>query len=700
MKNCIPYLLIFILFSLSISAQNLVINPSFEQYTLCPPGMSAIQQYMSYATGWKDMEESPDYFNVCNTGGAGVPKNTIGYQQARTGVAYAGIFKDNYLPSLEGREYIRGSLICPLDSGTEYEVSFYVNQAEDYDNCSNNFGVYFTTDVNYKIKSLSYIGKYHILDTVMICDTANWVQVKGTFTADSAYAYFIIGNPLSKDSTTFLLPPQGSLSQLNSYYYIDDVSVVPLNSIDDSIVGDSSICYKGSATYTGPQDNDIISYEWIIPSGLSLTSGQNTYSASIKADSIGMYQIQLVINRGCVPDTLLKSITVDTLFYSNLNDTSFCNGSSVSIDVSSLGISYTWYDNSSASSNQIDTAGSYWVEIFDGNCLTHYDFSTSLISYPTAQLNGLDSLCEGDQVQFFISADSATTSYIWSFSNNFSLLSSQNSDSIVLQAQSSNNNALIQIIYQNTCEKDTLSKNVYIANTPSVSLGNDTILCTGSTILLDAGSDGTNYNWSTGNTTNQITIIDSSTYWVEVSNWNCFASDTINISKTISPSIVLGKDTIICSSKTIILIGIANADVNYLWSTGETSSQITVSDSGTYWLMATSISGCGNDADSITIGMQDCDSYFYIPNTFSPNSDGKNDFFIPKGIGVENFSMEIFDRWGQSIFSSTSLNDAWDGKLNSQELMMGVYVYKISYSLIENDFEHTENKIGRVTLLR
>lgn len=593
--------------------------------------MSAIQQYMSYATGWKDMAQSPDYWNACNTS-TGVPTNVVGYQQARTGQAYAGIFKDNFTPSLQGREYIRGSLICPLVPGVEYEVTYYVSQAEDYKNCSNNFGVWFLTNVNYKPPTLSFTGKYHINSTVMICDTANWVEVKGTFTADSAYTYFIIGNPLSKDSTTFNLPPQGSFSQSQTYYYIDDVSIVSVNSLYDSIIGPDTMCYQGSVIYVAPQDSDIVSYDWIVPNGLSLVSGQGTDSAEIKADSMGIYKIMLVLNRYCnMQDTLSKTIYVDTLTYGKLgNDTTICKGNTLILDATALGNSYIWSTNDTTASIQVATAGDYWVEVFDGNCLNHYSISVDLVSYPTPVLNGPDSLCMGNQATYFISGDSATYNYNWILPSNLTLISAQNEDSIITMASVAGDNNIIQLAYQNACGLDTLSENMYISSVPVVNLGKDTLICFGTSSILQGGSE--NYT--------------------------------------------------------------------YIWSTGEMTDQIIVSDSGLFWAMATSLLGCGSDTDTIYISYEDCNSYFYIPNSFSPNSDGINDLFIPKGIGIEDFNMQIFNRWGQLLFTASSVNDGWDGTYNGNEVPLGVYIYKLSYSISENDFRQHKYSTGRVTLLK
>ena len=68
----------------------------------------------------------------------------------------------------------------------------------------------------------------------------------------------------------------------------------------------------------------------------------------------------------------------------------------------------------------------------------------------------------------------------------------------------------------------------------------------------------------------------------------------------------------------------------------------------------------------------------YIPNAFTPDGDGLNDIFIPVGKGITEYTLQIFDRWGELIFQSSDFNTGWDGTYKSEPVPMGSYVYKIS----------------------
>jgi len=134
MKRLLPLIALLTLLWLHSTAQNLVPNPSFEQYSLCPvyPGDF-------YPLNWNGYK-SPDYFNECDDSlfYVSVPHNSAGFQYAHTGFAYSGLYaratSNNYT---NYREIIRTKLIDTLIIGTKYYVSFYASLAE-YSNCASN----------------------------------------------------------------------------------------------------------------------------------------------------------------------------------------------------------------------------------------------------------------------------------------------------------------------------------------------------------------------------------------------------------------------------------------------------------------------------------------------------------------------------------------------------------------------------------
>src|SRR5690606_6796167 len=97
----------------------------------------------------------------------------------------------------------------------------------------------------------------------------------------------------------------------------------------------------------------------------------------------------------------------------------------------------------------------------------------------------------------------------------------------------------------------------------------------------------------------------------------------------------------------------------------------------------------------------DKDCYTDIPNAFTPNGDGENDYFYPRQLlskGVAAFQMTVYNRWGQKIFETNSTNGrGWDGKFNGKDQATGVYIYQIKAVLNNGKIEEYT---GNVTLMR
>ncbi len=128
-------------------------------------------------------------------------------------------------------------------------------------------------------------------------------------------------------------------------------------------------------------------------------------------------------------------------------------------------------------------------------------------------------------------------------------------------------------------------------------LGNDTALCSGDTLPLSA-PDGSSYVWSTGQTTQSISINADGQYWVLVNNVVCTYSDTINI-EMVKLEVNLGNDTTICQERTISLNG--GTTTRWLWSTGQTTQIIDVAMAGQYWVKS-SIGNCSiTDTINVTV---------------------------------------------------------------------------------------------------
>lgn len=114
-------------------------------------------------------------------------------------------------------------------------------------------------------------------------------------------------------------------------------------------------------------------------------------------------------------------------------------------------------------------------------------------------------------------------------------------------------------------------------------------------------------------------------------------------------------------------------------------------------LTAFDIYGCSS-IEKNTVQVNVPEDMIVIPNAFTPNGDGLNDLFIPKMNAVTNFSMEVFNTWGERMYISTSQNqEGWDGTYRGQSLPAGNYLYKITYT---NSAGENQSRSGGITLIR
>jgi gliding motility-associated-like protein len=175
----------------------------------------------------------------------------------------------------------------------------------------------------------------------------------------------------------------------------------------------------------------------------------------------------------------------------------------------------------------------------------------------------------------------------------------------------------------------------------------------------------------------------------------CTNADTINIETIIYPNTNTSFE--ICHGFNLVL-NPSNDNATYLWNTGETSKQIVVTDMGFYAVDMLTGEGC-LITDSFLVTIENCEYFFYAPNSFTPNDDGNNDAFIPITDGVDSLHFMVFDRWGEKIFESDDFTP-WDGTYNENAVMGGIYSWT-AYYVGKGTFGREEKSaVGIVTLIR
>lgn len=210
------------------SQTNLVPNPSFEEHTGCI-------FLDSDCNNWVSFKGSPEYIPYCRSNSY---SNGAGFQIPRTGEAYAGFIGYDKNNS-NVREFFGVALTSPLVIGEKYYVSFYVSlgyKKHVFNVANNNIGAMFTTYSYYDpFLTLPSPNFAHIKENEIISDTINWIKISGSFIADSAYTFMIIGN-FFDDANTDTLNFPDSIGNFRSFYYVDDVCVSTDSCLCDSCI--------------------------------------------------------------------------------------------------------------------------------------------------------------------------------------------------------------------------------------------------------------------------------------------------------------------------------------------------------------------------------------------------------------------------------------------------------------------------------
>lgn len=334
------------------------------------------------------------------------------------------------------------------------------------------------------------------------------------------------------------------------------------------ITGESTFCDGSFATLNASGG---ISYLW--------SSGEAT--PNISAYQAGTYTVTITNEQGCT-STAQTQVTSNTPPSVVINGaTEICEGDYTVFNVASnANCSYVWNTESVGNSIVASTAGTYTVTATSPNgCTATASHTMRVNPLPTPSINGNLTPCLGKSTTLTVSGGAT---YVWS--------TGSTADNITIQPTA-------PITYSVTATSSagcTATNSVAITTypVPSPSIQGNTILCHEGTSTLTAVG-GITFNWSTGATSNNITINEAGTYTVTITNsFGCSA--TTSAVATVEPQIIaniVGND-IICAGEQITLY--ATGGENYLWNTGLNTASLThtPATNTTYTCTITSINGC------------------------------------------------------------------------------------------------------------
>jgi gliding motility-associated-like protein len=488
-------------------------------------------------------------------------------------------------------------------------------------------------------------------------------------------------------------------------------------------------------------------------------SGVNNSATSFNTTHIystqGIFYAKAVLinSNGCGADTITKLIHAGEFKVFLGNDTTICQGDTLSLKMKIPAGFNLWNSNSTDTMIKVTQSGIYWVKVNLGDCNATDSIHVTVRPKPVFSL-GADSItiCNNESLTLAPNPVYQNVSYLWSNGSGSSTLPvttnglywlsisdayncsyrdsvfiqykqlpnfSLGSDTALCQANLQLNayvNGATAYHWNTAAITSAITVNqtgIYWADVtrdnctyrdsiiinfkpyPIVSLGSDTTLCESIVISLNAQNAGSQYLWQDNSTSQVLSVNKAGNYFVNVTKDGCSTSDSIFINYKLKPAFTLGVDFGICEGMTVTLKPIfQNAQIaNYLWENGSIDSVSVIRLPDIYWLQLTN--SCGSKIDSIVISKGTCQ--VYVPNAFTPNGDGLNEVFRAGfGENVINFKMEVYNRWGQKIFVSDNIKKGWDGRLNGKMQPQGVYIWMIEYS---STTEMEKRMKGTVTLV-
>lgn len=425
-------------------------------------------------------------------------------------------------------------------------------------------------------------------------------------------------------------------------------------------------------------------YNWISAPGIS--PGQSGIpNPLVRPDKTADY---IVTGSGiCGADTLLIPVkVVDYSIKISTEKTNICRGDTVVIKAGAAK-TYLWNpsplsQNYSGSDVKYVPAGSTQIRVNatdEYGCIASDSLKLNLTELPTAKGISDTTVCLGDEIKISGSYGPNDAWYLNGF-----LIGKGN---ISLKPI---NQSTLKIVSENQCGTDADSSVIKVSQV-NAEIGPNKIVCALEPIQVFA-SGGKYYQWQPAadfqHPDSASTILNpkqDKIYKVTVSDaYGCSDVETLPVKTYISSGLDAGRDQFILFGEKTSLHAKVSGKGSLKWIADAFIECDTCADTRTYTeksaiykVRHTDLNGCISE-DSLRI---DVEGAIYLPNSFSPNNDGVNEIFGAIFVDILDYHLEIFNRWGELIFTGTNAIAGWDGTLDKRKAQSDIYAYKLKYTL-------------------
>lgn len=336
---------------------------------------------------------------------------------------------------------------------------------------------------------------------------------------------------------------------------------IPVISGDFDFCQGSSSVLTASAGYSG--------YQW----------SNGALSATTNVNNAGIYTVTVTDGNGCTGKTTQLIVVNANPLPLIGGVTAICQGANANLIASPAGLSYLWSNGSTTNSIQPAAAATYTVTVTDANACTGVASQVvNVNANPTPLISGNLSVCQG--LNSTLSVGNSYTSYSWS--------TGASTSSITVNSSSA---YTVTVTDLNGCT-GVSSANFSVLPFTAATITGPAGFCAGNNATLNAGSGYSAYQWSNGNTGQQVNVNSGGLYTVTVTAANgCSGSSAFNINAWALPVPQITGVTAVCQGAAANLIA-GPSGLNYQWNTGSTAGSIQPITNGTYTLTVTDNNGC------------------------------------------------------------------------------------------------------------
>lgn len=463
-------------------------------------------------------------------------------------------------------------------------------------------------------------------------------------------------------------------------------TVIKNISIIDSLKPDftfpSSICQNAAIPFTNTSTGNYTAYIWNFRDSLNSTS--SIKSPTFTYTKPGTYPVKLIVNHAvCGQDSTVKNIIVKPVPTVSLNQNiALCEGSTSAITVPAIYDSLRW--NTNQITNTIIANGipnPLSVIVYKNGCNATASTTLKLKPKPIADF-ATDKYCSNNPTVFIntsnVAPNDSIIQYNWNINNSVFTSTLKNP---VFNLNQITSYTVQLIVTTNSGCRDTLVKVLSLRDTFVPDFIFPNAICLKSEVTFSDNSKGENiqFNWNFGDGQNSsdknplYTYLSQGNFNIKltVQNKNC-GTDSISKSITVKPlpQISLDDNIVMCPDEIITIFAGGDFD-SVFWSNGTTINPTQINGNASPIVFTGFKLGCPN-SDSIDV-IQNCD--IYIPTAFSPNNDGNNDAFNLIPVNIIDYTLRIFNRWGELLFETTDLAKGWDGTYKGVSCQTDTYVY-------------------------